>query len=71
LFDSSYYEEILSIVEQKIEEAINNIINAKFDINPKVVKGENISCKFCKYKDICYKKYKDSVVISQAGDEDE
>lgn len=71
LFDSNYYEEILNTVEQKIEEAINSIVNAEFNINPKIVKGENISCKFCNYKDICYKKYKDSVVISQAGDEDE
>lgn len=71
LFDSAYYEEILFTVEQKIEEAINCITAADFKINPKVIKGENISCKFCNYKDICYRKYKDSIIISQAGDENE
>lgn len=71
LFNQDYYEEILRVVETKIEEAIENILNADFKINPKIVKGENVSCKFCNYKDICYRKYKDSIVISQAGDEDE
>jgi ATP-dependent helicase/nuclease subunit B len=71
LFDSAYYEEILFTVEQKIEDAINCITAADFKINPKVIKGENISCKFCNYKDICYRKYKDSIIISQAGDENE
>ena len=71
LFDSAYYEEILLTVEEKIKEAIDSIVSSDFKINPKIVKGENISCKFCKYKDICYKKYKDSVIISLAGDEDE
>jgi len=71
LFDSAYYEDVLNTVELKIEEAINSIVSADFKINPKVVKGENVSCKFCNYRDICYKKYKDSIVISQAGEEDE
>ena len=71
LFDTDYYNEVINIVEQKIEEAINSITNADFKINPKIVKGENVSCRFCNYKDICYKKYKDSIIISQAGDDDE
>ena len=70
LFDSEYYSKILNTVELKIKEAIENITNAKFEINPKIVNGKNVSCNFCKYNDICYHEYKDSVIIS-GGDEDE
>ena len=39
-------------------------------INPKIVNGNNVSCKYCKFNDICYHSYKDSVIIS-GGEEDE
>lgn len=71
VFDTAYYENVLNTIEEKINEAINLIIEGNFKINPKVVNGKNISCEYCKYKDICYKKYKDAVIISQDGDEDE
>lgn len=50
--------------EEIIKETINNINNNKFDINPKVDNGTNISCMFCKYKDICFKKTCDEVAIN-------
>ena len=71
LFNSEYYEYVLATVEEKINEAIDGILNAEFKINPKIVKGANVSCKYCKYKNICYKKYKDSIVLSVDGDDDE
>ncbi len=72
LFNEEYYNEIITTVDQKIHEAINTIKESDFKINPKIVGGKNVSCTFCKYKDICYKKYKDIVVISQEeGEEDE
>lgn len=71
LFDSSYYEEILNTVESKIEEAINDILNNNFTINPKIVGGKNVSCTYCKFKDICYHKYKDAIIIVGEEDEDE
>lgn len=70
LFNEEEYTRILSVVETKLQEAINGICSAEFKINPKVIKGKNISCSFCKYNDICYHAYKDNVIIS-GGDEDE
>jgi len=70
VFDSEYYNNILNIIEERINEAINGITQTKFNINPKIIKGKNISCKFCKYNDICYHSYKDNVIIS-GGEEDE
>lgn len=42
------------ITEQKIEEAITNIINANFEINPKRVGMDNLGCKYCQFKDVCF-----------------
>ena len=47
--------DILSnIAEERIDEAIENIIDAKFDINPKRVGMNNLGCKYCEFKDICF-----------------
>ena len=60
----STYSKILSdkeiknlsdFVDKKIDEARDNILLGKFDINPKIIDGENVGCKFCKYKDLCFR----------------
>lgn len=58
-------DKIITIVDKKIDEASTNILNNKFDINPKNIKDENVSCKFCKYKDICFKKNEDIVYLKE------
>lgn len=54
-------ENIVNIIDQKIEEALTNIHNNNFDINPKVINNKNIGCEYCKFKDICYMTEKDIV----------
>lgn len=54
-----------SIVENKIDEAYKNILDGKFDINPKEISNKLIGCTFCKYKDICYMKPKDVVTLKE------
>jgi len=65
---------IIDITKEKIDETINNILESKFDINPKYDK-ENIGCEFCKYKDLCYMKEYDFVKIKASdmfgGEENE
>lgn len=53
------------IVETKIKEASIDILDSKFDINPKEMNNEVIGCKFCKYKDICFMKPKDTVTLKE------
>lgn len=65
VFSEQEIEDILEIAKEKIEEAVNNIINGNFDINPKEIKFDNIGCKFCKYKDLCYMTEKDKVIIKE------
>ena len=54
-------ENIVKIIDQKIDEALTNIHNNNFDINPKVINNKNIGCEYCKFKDICYMTEKDVV----------
>ena len=65
-------EDILDIIEktrEKIDETINNILEAKFDINPKFDK-ENIGCEFCKFNDICFRRDSDFVNITPSTDDE-
>ena len=63
-------DELYNLVESKIKEASHDILEAKFDINPKIMKDENISCKYCRYKDICYMKNEDTIELEDTGGEE-
>jgi ATP-dependent helicase/DNAse subunit B len=56
---------IVDITKGKIDEVITNIKDNKFDINPKVSGDRNIGCDFCKFRDICFVKKKDKVMITE------
>lgn len=48
-------DDIINITKEKIIETLNNILDSKFDINPKYDKT-NLGCEFCNYKDLCFMK---------------
>lgn len=50
------------VVDNKIDECIDNILEAKFDINPKK-NSELNCCDYCEYKDLCFMKEKDYIKI--------
>ena len=54
-------EKINNIVDKKINEVINNIETANFQINPKRIDNKLIGCNFCKFKDLCFRKEEDIV----------
>ena len=56
-------KEITDITENQIKNVIENIQNNNFDINPKISEGKNISCTYCKFKDICFVTKLDEVTI--------
>ena len=70
MLNDNEINEVIDITKEKIDETINNILDSKFDINPKYDKG-NIGCEFCKYRDLCFMKEYDFVKIksSEAFDE--
>ncbi len=47
-------DNLYRLVDEKIDDARDGIINADFEIDPKRIKDENVSCKYCKFKDICF-----------------
>lgn len=59
---------LIEITEKNINYAFKNILDAKFDINPKRIGKNNVGCEFCKYKDICYMKEEDIVNLEEYKD---
>lgn len=55
--------DIVKITEQKINESIEKILACEFTINPKVINNKNKSCKYCKFKDICFTEKADEVIL--------
>ena len=56
ILDDEKIDKLVRITEDKIDEAIDNIIDAKFDINPKKIGMNNVGCEFCEFRDICFMK---------------
>lgn len=64
LSDNELYN-LNKLVKKITDEKIDNILNAEFSINPKNINKENVSCKFCKYKDLCFMSEKDIIYLQQ------
>lgn len=45
-----------NIVSNNIDKTIDNILNTNFQITPKRINNENISCPYCPFKDLCFVK---------------
>lgn len=63
VLDDDAIDEVISICKQKIEDALKDILMAKFTINPKVIDNVNVGCEYCNFKDICYVKEDDKVYL--------
>lgn len=69
VLDNSEMDKLTTIVEDKINECTDNILEGNFVINPKVLKGKNRSCEYCNFKDICFMTKKDEVILGGEDDE--
>ena len=80
VIDNNTMEKLIDIVDKKIDYARDSILEGNFDINPKafINDKEIIGCKYCNYKDICFrknddivnlKKYNDLSFLNEEGDE--
>ena len=54
---------LIITVSQTLKEGITKIDNSDFQINPKLLNNQNISCPFCPFNDICFKDYNDYIYI--------
>ena len=57
--------ELIDLVDKKIDESRDNIIDAKFDINPKKIGFDLVGCEYCNFKDLCFKKEEDIVKLEE------
>ena len=65
ILDDIQIDKLASITDDKIEEVIDAVINASFDINPKRIGMDNIGCKYCKFKDICFMNEADIINLEE------
>lgn len=72
--DFSYYSKVvtvpdiydlISLSEDLITKAFDNIYNGDFSISPKRIENKDMSCMYCKHKDICFKKYEDYIDLDK------
>ena len=76
VFSAGDINDLIKMVEELINEAFSDIEQGNFNINPKSINGNNKSCQFCPYMNICYRKNKDIKVIDEkkfketVGDDD-
>lgn len=68
LLTKNQMDELYKLVDKKIDEARDNILEADFEINPKRIKGKNVSCDFCKFNDICYMNENNIKILKEIKD---
>lgn len=74
ILDVSNRDEIYDMMEGLILNCIDKVVEAKFDIKPIDINYGTVNgCKFCEYRDICYRRPKDinKVIISKGDDNNE
>lgn len=59
IIDNDTMYNLIKFVKNEISNKTDKILDADFSINPKVYDKENVSCKYCTFKDICFMKDKD------------
>jgi len=68
VIDEDTFKKLLVLTKEKINDAIFNIKNGNFPINPKKMGNNLDACAYCAYKDICFKTYKDYVLLKKYQD---
>ena len=67
-------EDLKNIMKELIKTCVNNVYEANFEIKPILINGnKEDGCKFCSFRDVCYKKDNqyNRIQISKDGEEDE
>lgn len=57
--------QLVSLVDEKIEQAITDILEVRFLINPKKIGFKDLGCEFCPFRELCYKNDKNIVYLKE------
>ena len=64
VLNENNFNKLYKLTENKIKECIDNINQSNFQIEPKIINNENISCPNCPYMGICYKTDKNNKYLN-------
>ena len=70
IIDNDTMYNLIKYVKSEIDTKTDKILEGEFSINPKVYDKENISCKYCTFKDICFMKDKDIIYLDKVDNLD-
>ena len=68
VIDNDTLYDLVKFTKKHIDEKVDEIIDRDFTINPKEYAGKNISCMYCKFKDICYMEDSDVIRLDKVED---
>ena len=71
VYDDEAFNSIITNMDNNINSMIENVSSGNFNINPKIIKQNETTCRFCKYSDICYHSFKDYLDIREELDNGE
>ncbi len=70
LLTRSQMDKLEELVDKKIDEARDKILECDFEIDPKRIGFNNVSCTYCKFKDICFMNQNNVKVLKEIKDLD-
>lgn len=70
LFTEDKTEKLVALVKEKIDNCIDDVSNSRFEIRPIKIDKKCDGCKYCKFKDICFKSENDYRIEYIKGDDE-
>ena len=67
LSDEMVYK-LVEYTKKEIEKDTDKILKGEFSIHPKIYGKENVSCKYCKFHDLCFVRDSDSIYLDKVED---
>lgn len=68
VMDENTLYQLLQYTKKHIDEKVEEILEGDFKINPKMIGKDNVSCEFCKFKDLCFHTNEDIVRLPKVED---
>ncbi len=68
VYDEEHLSQIETMIKDHLKTVVNKVRKSDYQINPKLYKKNNISCKYCEYQAICYRKKQNIVELKEQDD---
>jgi ATP-dependent helicase/DNAse subunit B len=68
VIDDDTLFEMVQFTKNMIDQKTDEILSADFRIDPKVYGDKNVSCRYCSFRDLCYKSEEDTIYYDKVDD---